>query len=790
MIAVKNVFAMLFLLELCVAAGFCAEVFVIQGIVIDGESGQPVSGVSILSDKGSKTATGKDGRFEIEMSPGAVALSFRKDGYMELSDRFAGFSGERVQVKIVLNRLTTYQDTVVVESAPFPEMEPVQNITPEYVVKAPGAFEDALQSLQVMPGVIGGDDYSARLYVRGGRPDQNGIYMDGVPIYDPYRLFGLTSLFNPETIDTVRLYPGGFDVRYGDRLSAVIEVENRRGSFEKSFQGSLNVSLTNANLITEGKLFDGFPSSWLISARRTYYDLVLKQTGESDSSYPSFTDVQGLFYFQPHRDHQWFVTLLRSDEGSDLVEEDDTAPGDNPDHIDLLDDQKNTVAGINGSHIITGRMRLSYLLSFTQNEQTSDIGFIEGETAYQTQFDQTLTGSNTMLKTMFEWYLESHSLIGGLEIMSSDNEVAFNIDTDDPRVDIPEELFHFKETQDFRKTGAFLQDSWAFLPDWELKAGVRWDSSTLADMSRWSPRVSMRWEADERWTFRAAWGYYYQFPSYESLQGDGYFLDLRGIKDLHLKPEQAIHYMVSSEYKHSSGWELSVDVYYKQLKHLLDSGEETETVLILDDNGQAAWYTRDSMTFIPENSRQGFARGLDLVFKLDDAKERPYYGMLSYTYCEARSRKFGDPYHWESWDRRHSVSWIAGWKLNDRWELGWKWQYGGGFPYTPVTRIIRVVDDQDGDGQYEPENGETFSYQRDDPESAVRSRRLPDYHRLDLRVQYSRTYRHLDVMYYLDIINVYANKNVQYYTYNADYSQRYDEEGMPLIPSFGVKLRF
>ena len=309
-------------------------------------------------------------------------------------------------------------------------------------------------------------------------------------------------------------------------------------------------------------------------------------------------------------------------------------------------------------------------------------------------------------------------------------------------------------------------------------------------MSEWSPRTSLRWKATDRWAFKAAWGHYYQFPSYESLQGDGYFLDLRGIKELKLRPEKATHYMLSAEYENPSGWTLEFDAYYKDLEDLIASGKEDETVLILNDDGSTSYYTRDDLTWDPENNRNGYARGVDLTLKVHDQPDRPFYGMLTYTFCQAKSKKDGEPYIWESWDRRHSLTWVAGWKINERWELGWKWRVASGFPYTPVTNVLRVVDDLDGDGVYEPEDGESFSWQRDEPDSVKRSERLPVYHRLDVRVQYSKQYSWFDAVYYLDVINVYANKNIQGYDYNADFSERYDEEGMPIVPSFGMKIRF
>ncbi|MBN1879103.1 TonB-dependent receptor [bacterium] len=770
--------------------GQTGQVCVLEGKVINRETGSRIGGVLIDASTGDQIRTDTEGHFRMSLPEGEIRLTLTHPDYMELTRILYLAPGRTRQVVLELNTRVVYEDSATVEASYMPEIETVKNVTPDYVIKAPGAFEDTMQSLQVMPGVVGGDDYTARLFIHGGRPDQNGIYLDGIPIYDPYRLFGLTSIFNPETIDYVKLYPGGFDARYGDRLSAVIDVENRTGTVQESFAGSLNASLTNANMVLEGRLSDSVPSSWLVSARRTYYDLLLKQVDDNNSTYPNFTDFQSILYLQPSANHQWKLTALGGVEGTDLISDEESVPDADPDHVSIDDAQRNMVVALNGSHLVTNRSRLSYKLAYLQNRQTSDVYFVEGETSYDTTFDQTLTSSGQLFSGLCEWFPDGHSILAGVDVMRSDNSVEFNIDTNDPRVDIPDDLLTFSEDQNFLKVDMFLQDAWEIVRELEFKAGIRWDSSTLSDINRFSPRISLRWAPDDEWEYRAAWGYYYQFASYETLQGEGYFLDLRGIKDLHLKPELAIHSMVSVEYTSRDRWNLSVDLYYKELTDLLNSGEEMERVLILDDDDVPVYYDRDSMTFVPANSGNGYARGVDVTWRVDDTRTRPWYGMLTYSYCDTRSRQSNKPERPESWDRTHAVTWIGGWKINDRWDIGWRWSYGTGFPYTPVSRVIRVVDDVNANGLYEPELGETFSWQRDDPDTVIHSKRYPDYHRLDARVQYSRDYLSFKAVYYIDIINLYGNKNIQDYYYNEDFSKEYSNEGMPFLPSFGVKIRF
>ncbi len=103
-------------------------------------------------------------------------------------------------------------------------------MAPVEVLRTPGALDNVFRTLQTLPGVAATEEFGSRLAVRGGSPDQNLTVMDGVEVHDPYRLFGLTSAFNPETIQRFDLATGGFSAKYGDRLSSLLSVENRDGT--------------------------------------------------------------------------------------------------------------------------------------------------------------------------------------------------------------------------------------------------------------------------------------------------------------------------------------------------------------------------------------------------------------------------------------------------------------------------------------------------------------------------------------------------------------------------------
>ena len=126
--------------------------------------------------------------------------------------------------------------------------------------------------------------------------------MDGVEIHDPFRLFGLTSAFNPETVQNFELTAGGFSPRSGDRLSSILVIDNRAGTTTRRLRGH-GVGSASPTPTRWAKAGCQAPvdGSWLVSARRTYFDIIANRI--ADTELPAFTDLQakGVWQFGPGR---------------------------------------------------------------------------------------------------------------------------------------------------------------------------------------------------------------------------------------------------------------------------------------------------------------------------------------------------------------------------------------------------------------------------------------------------------------------------------------------------------
>ena len=133
---------------------------------------------------------------------------------------------------------------------------------------------DILKIVQLLPGVQSGKEGTTGFYVRGGNTDQNLVQLDEATIYNPNHLFGLFSTFNTNAMNSVTLIKGGFPAQYGGRLSSILDITMKEGN-KKKFSGEGGVGLISGNLTLEGPIAKN-KSSYIISARRTFFDLITK----------------------------------------------------------------------------------------------------------------------------------------------------------------------------------------------------------------------------------------------------------------------------------------------------------------------------------------------------------------------------------------------------------------------------------------------------------------------------------------------------------------------------------
>ena len=148
---------------------------------------------------------------------------------------------------------------------------------------------DLIKSIQSQPGIKGGVEGSAGIFVRGGNSGENLFMLDDVPMYNVSHLYGFFSVFNSSVIKDIKLLKGCFPAQYGGRASSVVDVRSRDGNY-KSVKGEISLGIVSSNLTLEGPLFND-KTTFIVSGRRSYFDLYsgfLKNLNVLAEEFPSY----------------------------------------------------------------------------------------------------------------------------------------------------------------------------------------------------------------------------------------------------------------------------------------------------------------------------------------------------------------------------------------------------------------------------------------------------------------------------------------------------------------------
>ena len=480
------------------------------------ESGAPIPGAAITVTAAadgavSRTTSAAEGRFEIRgLAPGRYAVVGEQPGLLPavIPEVVLASGGAR---SVILELKVPGISEVVAVGAAFavPDAAPsIIDVAPIVVKSVAGAGENVFHVLQTLPGVAAVNDFDSRLSVRGGGPDQNLTMMDGVEIHNPYRLFGLTSAFNPETVASFELITGGFNAQYGDRLSSILIVDNRPGSTATPFGATAALSLTDANIVAEGRLPKMNGSSWLVTGRRTYYDLVADRIVDADL--PSFADLQARADMLIKPGHRLTLSAMTSRESTDArfddVEEDDSVSDE---FVDVLTSTHNDLGALTYSAAIGARAFSKTTVSWYRNQELLDFAGDVRTGARRSNRPDYDAAPLTQLASAGEWSSRdaavrqqfglnagtSHLLEAGFETHNLDTTWQWRTsgELDGPNgssgeggSSLPSALDSVRSSM---RAGAWLTDRWTLSPRVRLEPGLRLDWSGVSGETIHLPRL-------------------------------------------------------------------------------------------------------------------------------------------------------------------------------------------------------------------------------------------------------------------------------------------------------------
>lgn len=687
--------------------------------------------------------------------------------FIRLRPKLLQMPGVEIQRKRLRERQFTEASDVAVEQ-----------LDARTLAQIPGTFDDPIKAAQIFSGAGGVNDFSGFLAIRGSSPEQNVVVVDGLALPNPYRfrlaLGGGMSIINPNTTESVLLHMGGFSAAYGNSLSSVLEVQTRSGNLdEMHYQGGVN--LTDMNAVVEGPL-PGVSGSFLLSARRTYYDLIINQFAKQENAaFPFFSELSGKWNLQLGDRDGLAISFSRNGEGTNLENELSS-------DLTVKEDVKTYVANIGWSHQVSQRMQLNTSLSYYNDRGTYAAFGVDTLLVYywsdvdQAILDSLMTTQNT--KESLDGKEINANFRQELQIQTGDNSwLNFGISGSQVKAKTlfespPHLSFVSARTEtpayvDFEAShfyyAGFVESNTKANDNLHLRLGLRYDYSSLMGVGRASPRLTIWYQFNEAFSVDGSWGYFYQYPNPAAIYSRNFPIDLSiGLGEL--EPEKAVHHLIGIERSLGQRFQLRAQFYSNELSKML--------LPIYPGSAQAA------------NTGEGRARGFEIVLQKNAEPSAWLSGLLTYSYGQAGYRQAavqGTQWHRQKYDRRHALTGYLNLHLSRRWYASLFGQYSSGLPYTDVTGIENFYRGGRNGRNWHFSRGELFAAE------------FPAFKKLDIRLGYRTALHKKGLKFYLDFVNVTNEQNLAEITWErrtlSDGRQKATRRRIYMLPrlvSFGV----
>lgn len=700
-------------------------------------------------------ATDENGYFNIDnITPGYIRLEVSSMGYRnELSEEFLVTTAGEKTVDIGIEEDAVVMEQVVVRASPFRKNieSPIsaQRIGIAEIEKNPGGNRDISKVLQSMPGVLSSPAFRNDFVVRGGGPAENRFYLDGIELPNLNHFAtqgasgGVVSIINIDFVREVNFYAGAFPANTGNVLSSVLDFKQVNGNPDQ-LKVRATLGATDYGVSLNGPLAP--KTTFIMSARRSYLKMLF--------------GVIGLPFLPVYNDFQ-FKTVTKFNAKSELtllgigaydfnnLNKDLKDPDDGQKYLlNYLPESVQwsyTVGatykyyGENWNHLfVLSRSGLNNTIDkYTDNDEQKPklVDFKSGESENKFRFEHTRhMGAG--------WKLNIGT---GLEYVLYDNTTYRAIFNNNEM-----QALQYDRNTDFFKWALFGQLSKPFFDErLSLSFGVRTDgnsySSEMNHMARqFSPRFSASYLLSEKWSLNGNIGRYYQLPAYTTMgyaDGSGLLVN-RANK---LKYIGSNHYIAGVEYRPGRLTRITLEGFYKTYDHypvsLIDSvamaNKGTDYVAVGDEPVKSVG--------------EGRAYGVEVMVRTQELFGVVASAAYTYYYAEFKQMdkqlKPTDRYIPSSWDNRHIFTLTATRRIGKSWDLGLKWRYVGGAPYTPYDEVVSSKI-----AAWDVKNQPYYDY------ALFNTGQLPAFHQLDLRVDKSFFFKKWSLIFYADIQNIYNYK--------------------------------
>jgi hypothetical protein len=750
---------LLFLLVFSLPFCIYAQKYTISGYVKDASTGEFLMGANAYIKETMKGAqTNQYGYYALSTDMGTYTFVVSYMGYTEYSQTVTLNQNIKINVELQEKVITTKEVVVTGEkedhNTTSTSMGTV-NLEVEKIKSLPAFMGevDILKTIQLTPGVQNAGEGNSSFYVRGGGPDQNLILLDEAVVYNASHLFGFFSVFNADAVKNIELTKAGMPANYGGRLASVLDISMKEGNtHDYHIEGG--IGLISSRLTVQGPIKKD-TSSFIISGRRTYADLLIKPFVKKTSAFKGsgyyFYDLNTKINYRFSDKDRLFLSGYFGRDVFSMKEKDMS--------FQNSIQWGNATGCVRWNHVFGPKLFLNTSLI------VSDYQFNLGIT--QSEYEMKLYSGVTDYTTKLDFYSfpsTQHKLRFGLEniyhIFTPSNATA---KTSGVELNLGKEVRLYSD-----EAALYINDEFDLSSKFKINGGLRYSffehmgpfdryiknaSGLTTDSIHYDrfekvkiyqnvePRISIRYNINALSSIKASYTQNYQYIHLASVSAVSLPTDIWVPSSELVKPQFGIQYSLGYFRNFRKNmFETSVEVYYKEMKNQIEFKEGA----LPEDNIKNN--TDNNFTF-----GKGWSYGAEFFINKKLGKWTGWVGYtLSYTKRQFDSINQGKVY-WAKYDRRHDVSVIVSYEMNEHWTFAAIWVYATGNAMTmPIARYII-------DGNIVNEYGDRNGY------------RMPPYHRGDISATYTgKKHKKYESSWNFSIYNVYNRYNPYYIYFDTE----------------------
>lgn len=719
---------------------------IVAGYVKDAKTQEALIGVSVLLEGTTVgSVTDVNGYFKIANVPTkSYNVKASYIGYENLIRyNVVVSSGNTVFVNFELDEQSNSLKEAVVYANPFKKstMSPIsiQSLNTEEIKSYPGGNNDIAKVVQSLPGVSGSVGFRNDVIIRGGAPNENVYYLDGIEIVNINHFAtqgsagGPVGLLNVSFIDDVSLSTGAFNARYDNPLSGVLQFNQRNGNPEKH-QTNLRLGASELALTLDGPI--NSKTTYIVSARRSYLQLLFQLINLP--FLPSYWDFQYKINHKINAKNELnFIGLGSIDDfefNPPNRDEYDTEEAylENLSVLDPIPRQNQWTAtnGVQWKH----NLKNGYFnLALSQNYLDNKSSKYQND---QEDVDSLLTlkyrsaEDETKLRFEVNQFKDKWRFSYGSNVQYS-----FYLNQTYNK-QIPGLLLDFETRLHMFRYGLFGNASVAFYRDrLKLNGGIRMDGNSFTNTGNqiWktlSPRVSGSYALRSDWNLNASVGRYYKIAPYTVLgfkDNTGNFAN-KSVE--YIRNDQAV---LGVEYLRGRSTRITLEGFYKWYINYPVSDITGISLANLGGNFGVVGNEPVSST------GKGRAYGFEVAYQ--QKFNGKYYAIAAYTfYYSEFTGADGKEFIPSAWDNRHLISLTGGYKFAKNWEIGVRYRFLGRAPYTPTDSAASV-------------NAYLLSGAGIPDYSRLNTLRLNPFNQLDIRIDKKWNFKKWSMNAYLEIQN-------------------------------------